>query len=147
MAYSGRYIPKFPEKYKGDPTQVWYRSLWERQCMTFFDTQSAVKSWSSEELILPYRDPITQRPRRYFPDFVVTIEAKDKKLKVLLIEVKPLAQTKPPIPPKSGKQTPRFIRECYNYGVNQAKWDTARAYCRSKGWKFVVWTEADLPFI
>ena len=30
MAYSGRYQVKNPKKYLGDPTQVVYRSLWER---------------------------------------------------------------------------------------------------------------------
>ena len=147
MAYSGRYVPKFPAKYKGDPTQIFFRSMWERQCMVFFDTQSSVISWSSEEIVLPYRDPVNHRPRRYFPDFLVTIKAKDNSIKNILVEVKPMAQTMPPILPKSGKQTPRFIRECYNYGVNQEKWNTAKAYCKAKGWTFVVWTEADLPFI
>ena len=37
MAYSGKYQPSFPKKYKGDPTNIIYRSLWERKFMRYCD--------------------------------------------------------------------------------------------------------------
>ena len=37
MAYKGRFIPKYPEKYKGDPTNIIFRSLWERRVMSYLD--------------------------------------------------------------------------------------------------------------
>lgn len=147
MAYSGRFQPKNPKKYRGDPTQIIFRSLWERRCMTMFDLQDSILEWTSEELCLPYRDPVDGRPRRYFPDFVITTKTKDGTIKTIMIEVKPNAQQFPPKPPPSGRVTPRFLREAYAYGVNQAKWATAKAYCASKGWEWAVWTEKDLPFI
>jgi hypothetical protein len=30
------------------------------------------------------------------------------------------------------------------WGVNEAKWKAADAYCKDRGWKFVVVTEKDL---
>ena len=33
MAYKGKFKPKHTKKYKGDPTQIIYRSLWERKFM------------------------------------------------------------------------------------------------------------------
>ena len=33
MAYSGKYIPVNPKKYRGNPSKVTYRSLWERKLM------------------------------------------------------------------------------------------------------------------
>ena len=37
MAYRGRYIPSNPKKYKGDPSNIIYRSLWERKFMVYCD--------------------------------------------------------------------------------------------------------------
>jgi ABC-type antimicrobial peptide transport system ATPase subunit len=147
MVHQGFYQPRRPEKYKGNPTRITYRSSWERQVMVFFDTQSAVLSWQSEELALPYKHPVTGKLHRYFPDFLVVVKTKDGKTKTILIEVKPYAQTLPPVPTATNKATKRYITEVFTYGVNQAKWATARAYCKGKGWEFAIWTEKNLPFI
>ena len=37
MAYKGKYRPTNPKKYKGDPTNIIYRSLWERKFMCYCD--------------------------------------------------------------------------------------------------------------
>ena len=50
MAYSGRYIVNNTKKYKGDFTQVVYRSLWERNVFKWCDENPKVKAWSSEEV-------------------------------------------------------------------------------------------------
>ena len=54
MAYSGRYKPKNPKKYKGDYTNVIYRSLWEKHAFKWCDTNANVIEWSSEEVVIPY---------------------------------------------------------------------------------------------
>jgi len=37
MAYRGKYNPINPKKYKGNPSKVIYRSLWERKLMVYCD--------------------------------------------------------------------------------------------------------------
>ena len=65
MAYSGKYSPKFPKKYKGDPTNITFRSLWERKFMVYCDSNSNVLEWASEEIAIPYISPVDHRPHRY----------------------------------------------------------------------------------
>ena len=71
MSYSGRYIPKNPKKYKGDPSKVIYRSLWERRFMTYCDSSVSIVEWGSEEIIIPYLSPWDKKIHRYFPDFYI----------------------------------------------------------------------------
>ena len=54
MAYRGKYYPSFPRKYKGDPTNIIYRSLWERKFMVYCDKNTKILEWGSEEIALPY---------------------------------------------------------------------------------------------
>ena len=147
MAYKqGFFKPKHPEKYKGDPTNIVYRSGWELRFFRHLDEHKNVTRWSSEEVIIQYRSPITGRVHRYFPDcWVETINSTGEK-KEMLVEIKPLAQTKAPMPKNTskGKPTRRFITEVATYGVNQAKWEAARAFCAKKGWDFTIVTEEQL---
>ena len=69
MAISGKYKPEKPAKYKGDPTNVIYRSLWERKFMVFCDSQKSVVKWGSEEIVIPYRSPKDGKVHRYYPEF------------------------------------------------------------------------------
>ena len=71
MAYSGKFIPKHPDKYRGDPSNVIYRSLWEFKLMKYLDDHKEIVRWSSEEFCIPYRSPIDRKMHRYFPDFWV----------------------------------------------------------------------------
>lgn len=138
----GFFRPRNPEKYRGDPTNIVYRSGWEKRVMDWCDTNDSVVSWSSEEVIIPYKSPIDNRFHRYFVDFYV--EAYDNKgvKQVYLLEVKPKGQTQEPIPQK--KKTKRYINEVYTWGINQAKWKAAEEYCKDRGWTFRLITEADL---
>ena len=58
MAYRGRYIPSKPQKYKGDSSNIIYRSLWERKFMVYCDRNDNILEWGSEEIIIPYRSPL-----------------------------------------------------------------------------------------
>ena len=140
----GLFRPVNPRKYKGDPTRIVYRSGWERQYMTYLDTNPNVIEWASEEKIVHYRDPVTGRPRRYFPDFWVRVKSKTGE-KQLLVEIKPFEQTIRP-KPTLNKTNKRLVKEQITYETNQAKWESAKSYCDRKGWDFIILTERDVNF-
>ena len=145
MAYSGRFIPKNPQKYVGDYTNIIYRSTWEYRFMKEFDEQAWAISWSSEEIIVPYLSPVDGRWHRYFVDFVIKVKDNNGNLKTWMIEVKPKKQTKPPEIPK--RKTKKFITEVVTWTVNEAKWKAAKEYCKDRSWEFVIFTEDQLPKI
>ena len=142
MSYKGKYYPSFPRKYKGDPTNIIYRSLWERKFMVYCDKNQNILEWASEEIAIPYRSPIDNRVHRYFPDFYMKVKETNGKIKNYVIEVKPAKQSKPPAKPK--RQTKGYIREAYEYARNQAKWKMAKEYCADRQWEFKVVTEKEL---
>ena len=142
MSYKGKYYPSYPRKYKGDPTNIIYRSLWERKFMVYCDKNDNILEWASEEIAIPYRSPIDNRVHRYFPDFYMKVKETNGRIKKYIIEVKPAKQTKPPVKPK--RQTKRYISEAYEYAKNQAKWKMAREFCADRQWEFKVVTEKEL---
>jgi len=77
MLHQGYFKPKNPQKYKGDPTNIIYRSGWELKFMLYVDSHPEILEWGSEEFSIPYRSPIDGRIHRYFPDFYIK-----KKLKM-----------------------------------------------------------------
>ena len=44
MPYSGKFTPKNPSKYRGDPTNIIYRSSWERRVMNYLDNEKQTKA-------------------------------------------------------------------------------------------------------
>ena len=142
MAYKGKYKVRAPYKYKGNPTKVIYRSLWELKFMTYCDTNINILEWGSEEVYMWYRSPVDNRPHRYFPDFYIKVREKDGTIKKYIIEVKPQRQTKPPARPK--RQTKGYLREAFEYAKNQAKWKAANEWCLDRGFEFKVITEKEL---
>ena len=138
----GKYRPKHPEKYKGDPTEIIYRSSWERTFMRWLDASDAVVSWQSEEKCISYYNPVQKRNRMYFPDFIVDFN-KDGKIIREMVEIKPLKQVNgPPKDPK--RRTKSWMYEVQTYAVNMAKWKAARKYCKERGWTFRLITEKEL---
>ena len=142
MAYSGKFSPKNTNKYLGDPTKIWYRSLWERRVMVHLDENPSVIGWSNEEIVIPYLSPIDNRWHRYFPDFFVRIKNRDGIQETMILEVKPASQSAPP--EKKSKITRRYIREVVTWGVNDAKWKAAVEYCKDRNWQFKVITENEI---
>lgn len=140
--HQGRFKPKNPQKYMGDPTNIIYRSGWELKLMRYLDQHQSVLEWGSEELIIPYRSPIDGRVHRYFTDFIVKQINSNGIKEVVVIEVKPKAQTKPP--EKKSRVTKRYINEVKTWGVNQAKWQAAEDFCKDRGWKFQIMHEDHL---
>ena len=141
MSYKGYFTPKNPQKYKGDPGNIIWRSTWEQRVMKWLDESDNVIWWSSEELPVKYYNPIDNKIHRYFPDFIVRIRNKQNLTKTYMIEVKPEYQTKQPV---RKRKTQRFINESATYIINQSKWKAATEFCKDNGWEFMILTEHDL---
>tara|TARA_S200000501_G_C20731400_1_gene702997 strand:- start:352 stop:792 length:441 start_codon:yes stop_codon:yes gene_type:complete len=142
MSYSGKFKPKNYKKYRGDPTKIFYRSLWERRFMVYCDNNSKIIEWGSEEIIIPYKSPLDQKTHRYFPDFYVKYINKDKKVVREIIEVKPKKHLSPPKQPK--RKTKRYLNEVATYIKNQAKFKAAEEYCKDRRYSFRILTEDQL---
>ena len=141
MAYKTKYKTSNPSKYIGDPTKIICRSLWERRVCKYLDENTNVIRWGSEEIIIPYYSPVDKKMHRYFPDFIAEIKTPKNGIKTYIIEVKPKKQTKPPI---KKRKTKSYIKECMTYSVNEAKWMSARKYCKKSGWEFIILTEDNI---
>ena len=138
----GVYTPKNPSKYKGDPTNIIYRSSWELKFMNYCDNNAVVLEWGSEELFIPYISPVDNKRHRYFPDFYIKVKEKSGKIQKYLVEVKPQYQVNGPVPQK--RMTKRYLNEVMTYAVNQAKWKYAREYCEDRLIEFKIITEEEL---
>lgn len=135
--YQGKYKVKNPQKYAGDVTNVIYRSSWELKFLNWCDNNPHVLKFSSEEIIIPYVSPIDNRAHRYFVDFKIVLSTG----KTYLIEIKPASQT---VPPTGTRKTKRLLQETATYLVNQAKWNAAERFAKTRGWEFKVLTEYDI---
>jgi hypothetical protein len=134
----GKFQPKNPSKYKGNPTNIIFRSKWEADVFRFCDMNTDIVKWSSEEIIIPYVSPLDGRVHRYFPD--IWVQKADKSC--MIIEIKPYKQTLEPEIPK--RKSRAFLNEAATYVVNQAKWKAANEYCKDRGWKFTLMTEKEI---
>lgn len=141
----GRFYPINPQKYRGDSKEIVYRSSWELAVMSRFDKDIRIKWWSSEEFVIKYWNPVKGREARYFPDFVIGVQHGDVE-RIIMIEVKPHAETLPPKPPKKNhaKSMQRYLSEQDTFAVNQAKWKAARELCQRKGLHFQIFTEYEI---
>ena len=146
MSYKGKFKPINYQKYKGDATNIVYRSLLERKFMNYCDTNASILEWSSEEVVVPYKSPVDNRWHRYFVDFLIKYRDKTGEMRTVLIEIKPASQTVAPKRKESstGRPTRRFISEAVTYAVNQAKWEAATEYCKDRKWEFRIITDKDL---
>jgi hypothetical protein len=138
----GIYNPKYKEKYKGSLPIV-YRSGLELKSFRYLDNNPNVITWGSESIVIPYESPADGKIHRYFVDLVAALKSKDGTIKKLLIEVKPEKQTRPPtITPNKKQKT--MLYEKYQFAVNLAKWEAAKAWCKTKGYIFIILNEKHL---
>lgn len=137
--YKGIYKIRNPEKYLGDPSNVVYRSGWERSVMIWCDDNPNVVGWVSEEVIIPYLCETDKRMHRYFMDFMI----KYKDGRTVLVEVKPHKET---VKPKTGQGRARrqVINETLTYIKNISKWTAAEKFVADRGWQFEIWDEHKL---
>ena len=142
MFHKRKYTPIHPEKYNGDPTNIIMRSSWETRFALWCDKNPQIVKWKSEETIVPYRCPTDNKIHRYFVDFQIQVRKRDGALQTYLVEIKPAAQTQPPVFP--GRKTQRYLTESMTFIKNQAKWKAAKQYAEDRGWEFKIITEHEL---
>lgn len=131
----GHYTPINPEKWVGNKKPI-YRSGWERQTFKWLDMNPDVVAVASENVCIPYVSKVDGKIHRYFIDATV----KWKSGAVVLVEIKPAAQTHPPVPTK-GKTKVALLEEAATWEINKAKWKSASLYAKQNGVSFQIWTE------
>ena len=105
--------------------------------MNWCDLNESVKGWASEEVAIPYRNPLDNKVHKYMVDFFVQVDTKK-----YLVEVKPERFTKPPETQK--RKTKKYLQEVAQYGVNEAKWKSAKDFCKKQNMEFMIITEKEL---
>lgn len=142
MAYSGKFIPKNKNKYRGKIDSIQYRSTWEKFYMNWLDLRPEVVAWSSEEVVIPYFSHADGKKRRYFMDFWFKLENGQE----FFVEVKPKKETIAPKAPAllTAGAKKRFAAEVYTWQVNQNKWQAAKALADKRNVIFRVLTEDGL---
>lgn len=137
--HQGIFTPKYQSKFEG--TSCIYRSGLELKFFRFCDTNPNVVKWSSEKVIIPYISPVDNRVHKYYVDNYVVIK-EGQKLTKYLVEIKPHKQTQAPA--TKYKKKKNLLYEQQMWLVNNAKWDSARAYCKKHNLQFIIITDKDL---
>jgi len=143
MAYRNKFFPKNISKYIGDPTKIVCRSLWERKFCKYLDENKNILRWAFEKIQIPYESPIDRQLHHYIPDFILEKKDKNNDVTTVLVEIKPLKQTKMPVLTESmSKKT--FSKNMQTYLINEAKWKAAKLFCEKNNIKFMILTEKEI---
>jgi hypothetical protein len=139
----GYFIPKNPEKYAGDASNIIYRSSWEFKFMDFCDNAERVVEWGSENVAIAYFNPLTKKPAKYWIDCYMKTKSKDGVEIRWLIEVKPNKYLEKPSPPQRLTESGvlSYARHAKAYLINSAKFEAAQDYARTHNMKFGIITE------
>lgn len=137
----GIFKPTNPDKCL-NKAEIFYRSHLELRLMKMCDKNPVVLEWSSESVIIPYKNPVKNTVSRYFVDAYIMLNTSEGPKK-FLIEIKPEKQTKPPVPSKR-KSTKTILYENATWAVNKKKWEAAKQFAKKKGMEFMIITEKDL---
>ena len=127
--HKGVYSVVNRQKYMGKKLPI-FRSSWEFAYCRHCDYSHKVAKWATECVIIPYYDPVAQKTRKYFIDFMIV----DHDKRVTLIEIKPHRQTRPPVNSKK-KSKKTLLTESATFETNKAKWKAAEEFCAKR--KFV----------
>jgi hypothetical protein len=130
----GNYQPKNTEKYIGKHIPK-YRSGWELSFCRMCDNHPAIMAWASESHRIPYINPITGKRSTYVPDFFVIYADKDGKKHAELVEIKPSSQI-------VGNAKGQYDQAMAV--INEAKWASARQFCKQQGIGFRIITENEI---
>ena len=141
----GKYNLTNPSKYLGDPTTIWFRSSWEYKLYFYMDNEPRVLKWNVEGITIPYEIQMNGKwqTKRYYPDTYCEIQKLDGTVSKTVIEIKPYAETQPPVYPKrvTAKSLENHEYRMRLYLLNLNKWKAAKEYCNKRGIEFVVMTE------
>ncbi len=138
----GLFKPNNPKKFIGKSYPV-YRSGWELKFFRWADINENILAWGSENVIIPYLNPLDNKVHRYFIDNFIVFKDKNGNKNKFLIEIKPSKQTQRPIKTKYKKQK-TLLYEQKTYVTNTAKWKAANEFAKKKGYKFLIITEKEL---
>jgi len=133
--HQGFFVPSRPAKCINimempEPTAIVYRSGWEQTFFQKCDETDAIIRWGSEIVKILYRNPIKNKMSFYVPDIYMEYLDKNKKLRKMLIEIKPMNQTK--------------LKEASNgydrlqFAINTMKWASCIEFCKKRGIEFKV---------
>ena len=141
-ALRGKYFLSHPEKNLKGAKYIVFKSKLEAMFIKFLDNSPDVLKWDYENPMntIPYYDPVQQRQRRYFIDFVMWVKS-GPIIQEIWVEIKSSAET---VPPRKGRTTMLYNESLRTYATNIAKWKTAQKICSAKGKIFRVITEKDL---
>jgi hypothetical protein len=142
---SGYYRLINPHKYKGNPSDVVYRSGWELKFMLYCDLNPGVLRWESEPVKIQYVD-FYGKTRNYIPDFLMECINPNNPdlLNKFLIEVKPEKETHEPIIPKGSISANQLKNIEWSYAAwikNKHKWAYALEWCKKRDYVFKIITE------
>ena len=139
----GIYKPINTTKYRGNDYPR-FLSSWELKLFRWCDANDDVLEWSSEGIIIPYSNPITEKTSSYFPDVAIKMKVGND-VKKFLVEIKPFRETIDPKTLDRGRKKQKtIIYENLNYIKNQAKWNAAKKWCKKMGYEFTILTEKEL---
>lgn len=145
----GYFKPENPEKYRGDINKIFYRSSWEQIFMTkYCDRNPNCLAWCSEEISIPYYNPIDKKVHQYFIDFFCILRQPDGSNVGVFIEIKPMRELHPPVITEAKratiKRTKRYNKELAEYIKNSAKWAAAKEFAEQRNMQFIIVTEKQL---
>lgn len=134
---TGDFATYKPTKYIGD-LPIIFRSSYELSVMKSLELNDTVRSWSSENIVIPYQLKIKQSDgtfkitrHSYYTDFTVI----SKTGKKYILEVKPEAFT-----PKTKAQ----IENSLMHLKNASKWKAALEWCKRNDFTFKIINEIHL---
>ncbi len=132
----GIYVPRYPEKYLGDPTKIRFLSSWEHRFFQAADLNPNVLKWGSEEFKVHYFHPIKKKVCTYIPDIWMQYRTASGEIKTEVIEIKPHKQ--------SVVSNNMSTYDKVQLVINHAKWTACKAICDAGGIRFRVVTEQSL---
>lgn len=128
----GQYTVINESKFVGSKQPI-FRSSWELAFMRMCDSHPNIIKWASENIKIPYRNPMTGKYANYVPDFMIQYIDKNGTEHVELVEIKPRNQTTMESARTQGQQI--------QTAINAAKWTAAQEWCKRKGIRFKVINE------
>jgi len=138
----GIFKPTNHNKYMGTSHPI-FRSGWELKFFRWADTNENIVQWGSENIIIPYINPLDGKVHRYFVDSFIIFKDKNGNKKKFLVEIKPSKQVAKPID-NNRKKKSTVLYEQTTWITNQAKWEAAKKWAKTKGCEFIILTEKEL---
>ncbi len=138
----GVFYPLHKEKFIGDKLPE-YRSGWELKFFRWADNNVNILAWGSENIVIPYINPLDNRVHRYFVDNFIVFRDKNGNKKKFLIEIKPSQQVAKPVDSKGKHKKTKLYEQCM-WIKNQSKWEAAKKWADKNNTTFMILTEKEL---